>query len=157
MIAKLILAASLVVAAFAKTAQLTWYESHPRCCYDANAPNQEECTKYSGCKWAGQFANGETLTLTEVKNTPIVSFYDVNNPSMSAWKRLYMNRKVRITKNGVTFTAIIKDTCQDYDTANNDCSRNAKGGFLIDIESFTAKKYIGGTHNAHGTVDFVFV
>ena len=63
----------------------------------------------------------ETLTLTNVNNTLIVSFFDVNNPSMSAWKRLYMNRKVRITKKGVTFTAIIKDTCQDYDTSNKDC------------------------------------
>ena len=53
MIAKVILAATLVVASFAKTAQLTWYESYPRCCYDKNAPNQEECTKYNGCRWAG--------------------------------------------------------------------------------------------------------
>ena len=157
MFSKVILAASLVVAALAKTAQLTWYESYPRCCYDKNAPNQEECTMYNGCRWAGQFANGETLTLAQVKSTPIVSFFDSNNPTMSAWKKLYANKKVKITKNGVTFTAIIKDTCADSDTVNNDCTRNAKGGFLIDIEYWTAKKYLGTTNNAHGTVDFVFV
>ena len=57
MLAKIIVAATLFVATLAKTAQLTWYESIPRCCYDKNAPNQDECKKYSGCKYAGEFAN----------------------------------------------------------------------------------------------------
>ena len=157
MFAKIIVAATLVVAALAKTAQMTWYESYPKCCYDKTAPNQEECTKYNGCRWAGQFANGETLTLNQVKNTNIISFFDANNPSQSAWERLYKNRNVRITKDGKTFTAQIKDTCSDKDTQNNDCTRNSKGGFLIDVEFFTAKRNLGSTSVAHGPATFEFI
>ena len=152
MIAKVILAATLVVASFAKTAQLTWYESYPRCCYDKNAPNQEECTKYNGCRWAGQFANGETLKLSDIKATPIVSFFDADNKSQSAWEKKYKNKKIRVTKGDKTFTALVKDTCSDKDTDNNDCTRNSKGGFLIDVEYFTAKKYLGSTNKATGSV-----
>ena len=63
MIKQIILVASLAVAALANKAQITWYESYPRCCWDPNAPNQDECKKYSGCKYAGEFANGQKLTL----------------------------------------------------------------------------------------------
>ena len=156
MFAKLILAASLVVAAFARTAQMTWYESYPRCCYDKTAPNQEECTKYNGCRWAGQFANGETLSLTKVKSTPIVSFFDSKHPSIREWERLYQNKKIRITKNGVTFDALIKDTCSDDDVSGgaSTCTQNAKGGFLIDVEFFTAKRFLGSTSKATGTATF---
>ncbi len=157
MLAKIIVAATLVVATLAKTAQLTWYESIPRCCYDKNAPNQDECKKYSGCKYAGEFANDEKLSLDQLKNTPIVSFFDSNNPSESYWRKHYMNKKVKITKNGVSFTAFVKDTCSDADTDNNDCTRNAKGGFLIDVEFWTAKKYLGSTKAADGAATFEFV
>ncbi len=157
MFAKIIVATTLVVAALSKTAQMTWYESWPRCCYDKNAPNQDECTKYNGCKWAGKFANGESLSLNEVKNTPIISFFDSNNPTIKYWEKNYQNRKVKITKNGKTFTAIIKDTCSDADTKNNDCTRNAKGGFLIDVEYWTAKKYLGSTSAATGSTTFEFI
>ena len=152
MIGKVILAATLVVSAFAKTAQMTWYQSYPMCCYDKNAPYQDECTKYNGCKWAGMFANGEKLSLKEVQDTPIVSFFDVNNKSQSAWEKKYKNKKIRVTKGDKTFTAYIKDTCSDKDTQNNDCTRNSKGGYLIDVEYFTAKKYLGSTNKASGSV-----
>ena len=157
MIGKLFIAATLVVAAFAKTAQMTWYESYPRCCYDKKANNQEECSKYNGCKWAGKFANGEKLSLKEVKSTPIVSFFDAKNPSQSAWEKKYKNKKIKVTKGDKTFTALIKDTCADKDTQNNDCTRNSKGGFLIDVEYFTAKNYLGGKGKANGKVEFEFV
>ena len=61
-----------------------------------------------------------------------------------------MNRKIKITKNGKTFIAFIKDTCADSDTSDNACTRNAKGGFLIDVEYWTAKKYLGSTNIAEG-------
>ena len=86
MFAKVLIAASLVVAAFAKTAQFTWYESYPRCCYDKNAPNQDECNHYNGCKWAGKFANGESLSIDKVKSSDIISFYDSNYPSQRQWE-----------------------------------------------------------------------
>ena len=156
MFGKIIIAASLVVAAFAGTAQITWYESYPRCCYDKTAPNQDECTKYNGCKWAGKFANGQSLTLEQVKNTPIVSFFDSKYPTQAQWEKHYQNTKVRITKNGVTFDAFIKDTCSDSDVSGgaNTCTHNAKGGVLIDVEYFTAKNYLGGTGKATGTATF---
>ena len=105
MISKLILAATFVVAAMSKTAQVTWYESYPRCCKLPNGPNRDECEKYNGCKWQGQFANGQKLSESTVKNTPIVSFFDAKNPSKSQWAKLYKNKKIRITKNGKTFEA----------------------------------------------------
>ena len=158
MFAKLILAATMVVGALARTAQMTWYSSYPRCCYDPRAP-REECDKYNGCMWAGQFANGETLTLEQVKNTPIVSFFDAKNKSQTQWRKLYMNKKIRITKNGVTFIAQIKDTCSDDDVSGgaNTCTQNSKGGYLIDIEEWTARKYLGSTSKADGTVQFEFI
>ena len=157
MFAKIILAAVFIVGSFAKTAQMTWYESYPRCCKDSGAPNQGECSNYNGCHWAGKFANGETLSANNVKNTPIVSFYNGQHPSISYWRNTYMNRKIRITKNGVTFDAIIKDTCSDNDTKNNECYRNSNGGYLIDIEFWTARRFLGSEHNAHGSVQFEFI
>ncbi len=54
----------------ATTAQLTYYDSYPMCCpnspnYDPHAP-KDECDDYSGCKYIGDFANGEHLSLTQV-------------------------------------------------------------------------------------------
>ena len=79
-----------------------------------------------------------------------MSFFDSNNKSEKAWRKLYMDRKIKITKDGKTFIALIKDTCADSDTKSDDCTRNAKGGFLIDVEYWTAKKYLGSTNNADG-------
>ena len=156
MISKLIIAATLVVAAMAKTAQVTWYESYPRCCKNPNGPNKAECNKYSGCDYQGLFANGQKLSEASVKSTPIISFFDSNNPTQAQWNRLYKNKKIRITKNGKTFDAFIKDTCSDGDVKKgaSNCSKNAKGGFLIDIEYHTALKYLGSTGQASGTATF---
>ena len=136
---------------------MTWYQSYPMCCKDPHAPYQEECTDYSGCEYQGDFANGKHLTLSQVKSTDIISFFDAKHPSESYWRNNYMNRKVKITKNGVTFTATIMDTCNDKDTENNDCTRNSKGGYLIDIEYWTARRHLGSESKAYGEVTFEFI
>ena len=156
MLRKILIVATFAAAALARTAQVTWYSSYCECCWNPKA-NQNECIHYSCCKYAGEFANGEKLTLDQVKNTPIVSFFDANNKSEAYWRKNYMNKRIRITKNGKTFIAYVKDTCADKDTDNNDCTRNSKGGFLIDIEEWTAKKYLGSTGVVDGTAEWEFV
>jgi len=151
---------SFLGVANAATAMLTYYNSYPMCC--KNSPNydpkasKEECDDYSGCKYIGDFANGEHLSLSQVKNTPIVSLFDPNYSTMSQWKSKYANKKVRITKNGMTFDAYVKDTCADKD-CKGCCTRNAKGKILIDVEFYTAKKYLGSLDAADGSATFTLL
>lgn len=58
-----------------------------------------------------------------------------------------------MTKNGKTFDAIIADTCGDKDCGGC-CFRNAKGGFLVDMEYYTVLKNLGSVGQASGTIDF---
>ena len=80
----------------------------------------------------------------------------LSNSTMSQWKSKYANKKVRITKNGITFDAYVKDTCADKDCGGC-CTRNAKGKILIDIEFYTAKKYLGSLGAADGSATFTLL
>ena len=151
-----LLLAGLVASSLALTAQVTWYQSYPMCCSDPKAPYQEECDDYSGCKYQGDFANNKHLTLSQVKSTDIVSFFDSKNPSEAYWRKNYMNKKVKVTKNGVTFTATIMDTCADKDCGGC-CTKNAKNGYLIDIEYWTARRHLGSESKVDGQATFVLV
>lgn len=134
----------------------TWYMSYPPCCkdapnYDPNA-DKSECTDYNGCKWMGQFAGVDgKLSYDEVKSKSIVAFYEDANQSGSGaaswWNKNARNRDI-IVKNpqtGKTMTVKALDTCGNSD-CDNCCSKNAKkgGGFLIDFEINTAKRFWGG-------------
>lgn len=68
-----------------------------------------------------------------VKNNSIVAFFDAKDPNGVNWSKNYALKKIRLTKNGVTFDATIVDTCGDND-CNGCCSKNAKNGYLVDIE-----------------------
>ena len=136
------------------TAKWTYYDSYPKCCpdcgnYDPNA-DKSECDDYSGCKYCGDFEDGTHESLSWVKSNNIVSFFDVNG----GWSSKYKDKTVQLTKNGVTFNAIIKDTCADKDCGGC-CTRNAGSyGFLIDMEYYTVKRNLGSLSAADGTIQF---
>lgn len=122
-----------------RLANLTNFESYPD-------PGSEECVKYNGCTWSGQFAfvNG-TQALTWVKANNIISIH-----SKDAGK--YKLKTLRLRKNGKTIDAKVYDNCADSD-CDGCCTINANQGgigFLVDIEKFTMQRFGYGD----GTVEW---
>jgi hypothetical protein len=72
-------------------------------------------------------------SLSWVQSNNIVAFFDSSDPNGKMWKLKYANKKIRLTKNGKSFVATIVDTCGNGD-CNGCCTRNAKNGFLVDME-----------------------
>jgi hypothetical protein len=139
------------------TAQLTTYTSYPRCCkgspaYDPHA-SKEECQDYSGCKYQGEFAAIGKKPFEWVKDNAIVAFYDNADKQGKEFNKKYGGKKIRLRKNGKEFTAVIADTCGNSD-CNDCCIKNSKGGFLVDMEYWTAERNIGGANKAEGTIEF---
>lgn len=131
-----------------KKATATWYSSYPECCHDKNA-DQTECDDYSGCKYEGQFAAFDGKKSKDwVQSNNIVAFYEAPNSSnRKNWDKKWKNKKLRIRnpKNGKTLDVTVVDTCDD-DDCKGCCSKNAQknGGYLIDLEKNTAKRFYGG-------------
>ncbi len=85
-------------------------------------------------KYAGLFAAfNDKKSFEWVKANNIISFYDGKDRNGVNWRTKYANKKIKLTKNGKSFIAIIADTCGDND-CNGCCFRNSKGGYLVDIE-----------------------
>lgn len=142
------------------TAQLTTYTSYPRCCkgspaYDPHA-SKEECEDYSGCKYQGEFAAIGKKSFEWVKDNAVVAFYDNADKSGREFNKKYGGKKIRLRKNGKEFTAVIADTCGNKD-CDDCCIKNSKGGFLVDMEYWTAQHNIGGANKAEGTIEFQIV
>jgi hypothetical protein len=141
--AGLIVAASVMAAprvSHAAKANLTNFESYPD-------PNSDECVKYNGCKWAGQFAfvSGKQ-PLSWVKSHNIIAVHEKD-------AKKYRLKTLHLSKGGKTIDAKVYDECSDSDCSGC-CTRNAKKGglnFLIDIEKYTMKKF---GNQGSGTVDF---
>jgi len=158
-----------------KSAYATYYNSYPECCkespsYKASA-NKSECSDYSGCKYMGQFSGiSGKLSYEEVQKKNIVSFYDAANQKSGdcakqnkecKWWNTNVKGKKIIVKNPTTgqeMTVEPLDTCNDADTDNKDCTKNAGqgGGTLIDFEIFTAKRFWGGKAK-NGKIQWKFV
>ena len=122
-----------------RKANLTWFTSYPD-------PGSEECVRYNGCKWAGQFAAVGKKSKAWVKSHNIAAVHskDFNK---------YKLKTLRLSKGGKTIDAVVYDMCSDSD-CNGCCTRNARStGFLIDIEEHTAGRF--GSRS--GTVDWVCV
>ncbi|HEX8113091.1 MAG TPA: hypothetical protein VF516_35415 [Kofleriaceae bacterium] len=139
------------------TAQLTTYTSYPRCCkgspaYDPHA-SKEECEDYSGCKYQGEFAAIGKKSFEWVKDNAVVAFYDNADKQGREFNKKYGGKKIRLRKNGKEFTAVIADTCGNSD-CDDCCIKNSKGGFLVDMEFWTAQRNIGGANKAEGTIEF---
>lgn len=140
-----------------KKAQLTTYTSYPPCCkgspaYDPKA-SKEECSDYSGCKYQGEFAAIGKKPFDWVKKKNIVAFYDDSDKKGAHFNKKYGGHKIKLKKNGKVFEAIIADTCGNSD-CDNCCSKNSKGGFLVDMEYWTAERNLGGAEHASGSIEF---
>ena len=57
-----------------RRATATYFTSYPACCHNSDV-DQTECTEYSGCRWAGQFAGLGTKSESWVRANNIVAFY----------------------------------------------------------------------------------
>lgn len=109
-------------------ANLTWYTSWPE-------PGSEECEDYNGCTWAGWFAG-----LDEQQTEEWVSEHNIIAVHEKDWNT-YKLKTFRLRKNGHTIDAVVYDMCSDSD-CDGCCTQNAgKVGFLIDIESYTRKRF----------------
>lgn len=125
-------------AAVLKQASLTWYESYPD-------PGSDECIKYNGCTWAGQFAalSGKQPE-SWVKATNIAA---VHSKDFSTYKL----KTLRLQQGSRQIDVKVYDMCSDSD-CDGCCTRNAgPSGFLIDIEKYTAERF--GTRD--GTVNWM--
>jgi hypothetical protein len=126
-------------AAASRKASLTWFTSYPD-------PGSEECVKYNGCKWAGQFAAIGKKSESWVRSHNIAAVH-------SRDYQKYKLKTLRLKKGSKTLDVVVYDMCSDSD-CNGCCTRNAKStGFLIDIEENTANRF--GSRS--GTVDWFCV
>jgi hypothetical protein len=110
-----------------KTANKTNYTSYPD-------PGSEECIKYNGCTWAGQFAAcDDTKTEQWVKTHNIVAAF----PDFGTLKL----HDLCLRKGDKTIVVTVLDTCGDSDCGG--CCTENKGSEsqLIDIESYTDARW----------------
>ena len=110
-------------------ASKTNYESYP-------GPGSEECIKYSGCLYEGQFtACSGKHSLSWVQSHNIVSVF----PNFAAMK--LHDLCLRSGSGSKMIVATAYDTCADSDCSGC-CSKNAlPSGNLIDVESFTDARW----------------
>lgn len=152
-------------------AAFTYYNSYPFCCpsspnYNPSAPTQE-CVKYSGCSYLGDFAAFINDTnpqghrsLDYVENHNLIAFYDNSDPKGTSWASKYAGKTILLTKtyNKVTFSfnATIADTCANSD-CNGCCAQNtvdAGATYLVDMEYYTVMANFGTVGAVDGTIDF---
>lgn len=114
-----------------RKANLTNYTSYPD-------PGSEECIKYSGCEWAGQFAAlPSKMSEDWVKSHNILS---VHSKDFAKYKL----KTLRLRQGTKTIDAVVYDECADSDCSGC-CTANSKEtGFLIDIEKYTMERFGSG-------------
>ena len=122
-----------------RRANLTNFESYPE-------PDSEECIRYNGCTWAGQFAfvNGKQ-TEQWVRDHNIAA---VHERDASA----YRLKNLRLRQGTRQIDVTVYDMCADSDCSGC-CTRNANANglnFLIDIEKYTMQRFGSGS----GIVDW---
>jgi len=116
----------------ARLAMLSWYESYPD-------PGSEECIKYNGCTWAGQFAalSGQQPK-SWVEQTNIAAVHQKDFAK-------YKLKTLRLRQTWQQIDVVVYDMCADSD-CDGCCTRNAGGaGFLIDIEKHTKERFQSGS------------
>lgn len=120
-----------------RRAALTNYESYPD-------PGSEECVKYNGCKWAGQFygVNGK-------KSESWVASKNIAAVHEKDWRR-FGGKSLLLRQGKREIVVQVLDLCSDSDCAGC-CTDNLGGdGHLIDIEKFTKQRFGSGS----GVVEF---
>jgi hypothetical protein len=111
-----------------KTGAKTNFTSYPE-------PGSDECIKYSGCLYEGQFAAcNKTETLSWVMSHNIVAAF----PNFTSLKLHDLCLK---SSGGKTIVVTVLDTCGDSD-CNGCCTQNkGSADALIDVESFTDARW----------------
>jgi len=117
-----------------RKANLTNFESYPN-------PNSDECKKYNGCKWAGQFAfvSGKQ-SLSWVKSHNIIAIHEKD-------AKKYKLKTFHLKQGSHQIDAKVYDECSDSDCSGC-CTHNANAGgikFLIDIEKYTKQRFGSGS------------
>jgi hypothetical protein len=114
-----------------RKANLTWYESYPD-------PNSEECIKYSGCTWAGQFAALDGVQPESwVQGNNIASVHSKDFPT-------YRLKQLRLRQGNRQIDVTVYDMCADSDCDGCCTANSASTGFLIDIEKNTKERFGSG-------------
>ena len=111
-----------------KTGSKTNFTSYP-------APGSDECIKYSGCLYEGEFAGCEqTEPLAWVMSHNIVAAFP-------DFKTLGLHDLCLKSSTGKTLVVTVLDTCGDSDCGG--CCTQNKGSAdeLIDVESFTDARW----------------
>lgn len=110
-----------------KSANKTNYTSYPD-------PGSEECVKYNGCMWAGQFAacDGKKTEDWVSKHDIVAAFPD--------FKQLELH-DLCLRSGSKTIVVTVLDTCGDSDC--DGCCTENKGNAdeLIDVESYTDQRW----------------
>jgi hypothetical protein len=114
-----------------RKANLTNFTSYPD-------PGSEECIKFNGCMWAGQFAfvdGKQSESWVKSHNIIAVHEKDANK---------YKLKTLRLRQGSHQIDAKVYDMCSDSD-CDGCCTDNSKQtGFLIDIEKFTMQRFGSG-------------
>jgi hypothetical protein len=125
-----------------RKANLTNFTSYPD-------PGSEECIKFNGCMWAGQFAFVDgTQPKSWVMSHNIAAVHEKDS-------KTYKLKTLRLKQGSHQIDVVVYDECADSDCSGC-CTENAHQNnlnFLIDVESFTMKRF--GTGD--GVVDWACV
>jgi hypothetical protein len=123
-----------VAPAACESASLVWQKASKTSYTSYPEPGSEECVKYSGCLYEGQFtACKGKHTLPWVQSHNIVAVF----PNFAAMKL----HDVCLRSGSKMIVATAYDTCADTD-CDGCCSKNAlPSGNLIDVESFTDARW----------------
>jgi hypothetical protein len=111
-----------------KTANKTYYESYPE-------PGSEECIKYNGCQWEGQFSACEGKKDEKwVEATNIAAVFPLFDELAHHELCIRSGDRVMIVN--------VIDTCGDAD-CDGCCTRNqGEADALIDLESYTNARWV---------------
>lgn len=114
-----------------KSANLTNFESYPD-------PNSEECIKYNGCMWAGQFAGVDGVQPESwVMAHNIVAVHEKDFAK-------YKLKTLRLRQGTKQIDVTVYDECADSDCDGCCTVNSAQTGFLIDIEKYTMQRFGSG-------------
>jgi poly(beta-D-mannuronate) lyase len=113
-------------------ANLTNFESYPD-------PNSDECIKYSGCQYEGQFAFvSGTMSKSWVQAHNIIAVHSKDAG--------YANKTFHLRQGTHAIDATVYDECADSDCSGC-CTANARQNglnFLIDMEKYTVQRFGSG-------------
>jgi hypothetical protein len=110
-----------------KTARKTWYTSYPD-------PNSEECIRYNGCFWAGQFAAcSQKKSEAWVEAHNIAAFF----PNFDDYKL----HDLCLKSGSKTIVVTVLDTCADSDCSGCCTDNQGNHDALIDLESYTNERW----------------